>query len=115
MATTVNYVECPRCNKKIPVVKSAQTCRHCGAPAPWVKTKAPKSKTAKSSSPAVASSSIDWGFWSVAAFSFFVPPIGYFLYRSYAESGDAKAGAAGMGALLGLLAHVARIVVKFNS
>jgi hypothetical protein len=115
MATTVSYVECARCKKKIPVIKSASTCPHCGALSPWVKTATPKIKTAGTARPAVAAPTIDWGFWSVAAFSFFVPPIGYFLYRSYAESGDPKATAAGMGALFGLLAHVARIAIKLAS
>ena len=109
MATTVNYVECAHCKKKNPQIKTLKACRNCGAALPWAKVPASKTKTTRAAAPAV---SIDWGFWSVAAFSFLAPPIGYFLYRSYAETGDDKSTAAGLGALLGVLAHIARFAIK---
>ena len=112
MATTVHYVECAHCKRKNPQIKSLKVCRNCGAPLPWAKVPESKTKTTRAAAPSV---SIDWGFWSVAAFSFFAPPIGYFLYRAYAESGDEKASAAGLGALLGVLAYIGRFALKLAS
>ena len=112
MAIKVEFGKCAQCGENNP--KQLKVCRKCNAPLPWAK--APKPQIAKTAAPksrtTSASPSIDWGLWGVGVFSFFVPIIGFFLYRSYSNSGDNKADVALIGSILGILAHVARFALR---
>lgn len=101
---------------------AAKRCHSCSALLPWATEPAAKPKAApvkvtpaKTTTKALwdkPQSRIDWGYWGVAVFSFLIPIIGFFLYRSYSESGSEKATAAGVGAGLGLLFHIGRFVLR---
>jgi hypothetical protein len=112
MAIKVEFGKCAKCDENNP--KQLKVCRKCGAPLPWAK--APKPQISKTSAPksrtASTSPSIDWGLWGVGVFSFLVPIIGFFLYRSYSNSGDNKADAAIIGSILGILAIIARFALR---
>lgn len=114
MAITVEFGKCAQCNENNP--KQLQACRKCNAPLPWAKKAKPK--ISKAASPAVyrpaakAQSSLDWGTFGVGLISFMMPIIGYFLYRSYTDSGDQKAGVALIGSILGVIAHIGRVALR---
>lgn len=121
----VDYGPCAQCGQANS--HQAVVCYHCGAPLPWARQQSlrtatqpvpkPVSHARSAPKPAVRQQGppVDWGFWGVALLSFLFPVIGYFLYRSYSNNGDDKAGAAGLGALLGLLLgacfYILRIVL----
>jgi hypothetical protein len=116
MAVTIEFGKCGQCNENNP--KQLKACRKCNAPLPWAKAPKPKiSKAAPVRQQAVARSvpQLDWGILGIGAISFFIPIIGYFLYRSYSESGDDKASIALIAAILGVLAHVARVAIRAAS
>ena len=97
---------------------SLQVCRRCGEALPWAKKKAakaapvPKVAQASVAQRQLSAPAIDWGLWAVGVFSFCMPLIGYFLYRSYSENGDDKAAAAALGALAGVMAVVLRVALR---
>ena len=113
MAIKVEFGKCAKCNENNP--KQLKICRKCSAPLPWAKASKPQiSKAAASkSSTKSAASSIDWGMWGVGVFCFCIPLLGFFLYRSYSNNNDNKADAALIGAILGILAIIARVALKF--
>jgi hypothetical protein len=114
MAMTLDFGKCVQCNNSNS--KLLQDCRQCGAALPWAKVPKPKiSRAPATRSGAVAikpSLQINWGLGAVGVFSFCVPIIGFFLYRSYTENGDEKATVALLGSILGILAIVARAAMR---
>ena len=113
MAIKVEFGKCAACNENNP--KQLKVCRKCSAPLPWAK--APRPQVTKSPAPKsrAASASFDWGLLGVGAISFLIPLIGFFLYRSYSDRGDDKAGVALIGLILGILAHIARFALRAAS
>lgn len=116
---SIEFGKCEKCGANNPKVKALTECRQCQARLPWArapKTQVLKAQPARSAGgPAVKSSfaaNVDWGFWCVAAISFLVPCIGFCLYLSFSNSGDEKAGAAGMGAAFGFGLGVLSVVLR---
>lgn len=56
---------------------------------------------------------LNGGNWAVGIFSFFFPCIGLILWMSYSNTDEEKAGAAGIGTVLGFLVHVGLMAMKF--
>ena len=113
MAVTVEFGKCAKCNDNNS--KAAKQCRSCGATLPWVEKSAPAKRRTPAHSPGPSYwSRIDWNAFGIAAISFFVPPIGYLLCRSYSRNGDdGKAGVALVATVLGILFHVGRYALRF--
>jgi hypothetical protein len=115
MAVTVDFGKCSACQENN--AKSNRVCRKCNAELPWAKKKA---KPVKAAAPAAGRAAvntrsapdIDWGLFVVSLISFGIPIIGYFLWRSYSESDEKYASATGWAALLGVLAHILRIMAR---
>jgi len=117
MAITVEFGKCAQCSENNP--KQLQACRKCNAPLPWAKMAKPKitkapAKTYASQSPAInkPAAQLDWGILGVSLICFMMPIIGYFLYRSYEENSNSKAGIALTASILGVVAHIMRAVVS---
>jgi ribosomal protein L40E len=112
MAIKVEFGKCDQCDENNP--RQLKVCRKCGAPLPWAK--APKPQISKTSAPkaraASSTSTIDWGFWGVAAISFFIPLIGILLFFGYSRNSDDKATAAIGGFLLAIVLIVLRIAMR---
>ena len=115
MAIKVEFGKCAQCGDNNP--KQLQMCRKCGAPLPWAKQTKPKYSKAPAPSRAVAKPAFqfDWGTFGVGAISFAMPLIGFFLYRSYSNNGDNKADACLIGSILGILAVIVRVGMRYVS
>jgi hypothetical protein len=98
--------------------KQLKSCRKCNAPLPWAKAPKPQIKQSPVSRQTAVSKpafQMDWGALGTGAICFMMPLIGYFLYRSYSENNDDKAGIALAASILGVLAHVARTALRAAS
>ena len=117
MAVTVNFGKCESCKENNAMTNSV--CRKCNADLPWSrKAKAVKATPAPAARAAVQTRSlpeVNFGLWFMALLSFCAPVIGYFLWRSYSESDDRYASVIGWASMIGLLAHILRVVARVAS
>ena len=121
MAVTISYGKCLACKENNAM--TAEMCRKCSADLPWSKRKKAADKAAMKAAvapqvraQAVAKSpalpQIDGMLLFMAFVAFTMPVIGYFVWRSYADDDSEYTSVIGWASLLGLLAHIARAIVR---